>query len=360
MNIKRCTYRYAYNQDKKLIDIYSLTKEERDISIFVCLGCGKPMQAVLGKQRQYFRHIHIEDDATCNGETYLHLLAKYKIKELFDTRDNFEIGFCQTKRCTQYDNCPFQNEDSCQQKECYVVYDLKILYDTCELEKCIDGKCADILISSSKLPKRKPVLIEIFVSHVCDAEKLSTGLKIIEIPIRNERDVEHLLENLQHAEITDINKKRKNRSQVVLFNFKDICNGAERDFARDLKRFYVTKDGEIHYENNTANCLFWNKRIHPEAIAEYVCDIFSHMAIDCFINIFLYLNGIPCKKSCKDCRYFNNDKHFRCCNLHKKYSTPEHPQMGDANQCKYFMYESYLIKEVEDTIRKRDFKYQKL
>lgn len=171
-------FRYALCNGQ-IMCIDDVTKEIRQSSTFTCIGCGHEMSAALGDVREhYFRHKNSE---SCSHETYLHNLAKKRIKELFDSQDSFLIHYKAKNSCDLYGTCKLHRcENSFWQK-----IDLKVFFDTCELEKVCGNFRPDVLLTHSKFPNRK-LFIEIHVKNPCSQEKIDSGIKIIEIDVFNE------------------------------------------------------------------------------------------------------------------------------------------------------------------------------
>jgi hypothetical protein len=172
-------HKHAICNDQ-IINIDDVTIESRKSSKYTCLGCGKEMEACLGQVREhYFRHKNKEN---CSWESYLHNLAKKKLKEWFDSHDNFFIHYRAENTCHLYDICRLR---LCQ-KELIQTIDLKEFYDTCEVEKTCGDFRPDLLLSHSSFPNRK-LFIEINVHHPCTPEKIDSGYRIIEIDVSDER-----------------------------------------------------------------------------------------------------------------------------------------------------------------------------
>lgn len=182
----------AADNDGHVININEVTREKR-ASKYYCIGCGSEMSAVLGDKREHhFRH----KGAACSWESYLHKLGKRKLKERFETNDNFTIGYFIEHVCEKSKDCKLEfiySNQNCNRRELHRV-NLKELYDTCQEEVTYKGFRADLMLSHSKYPEREPVFIEISVTHDCEQEKLSSGIEIIELKITNENDALCLLE----------------------------------------------------------------------------------------------------------------------------------------------------------------------
>lgn len=183
-------YNYALDNQGNVISIVDVPEEGHLEKEFFCIGCGGPMVAAIGPKRRYFRHK--ADETNCNKESYLHKLAKFRIKQRFDDRSKpFEIKLFGTKECVR--NCKMFEEKTCTSQGLHKPIDLHNFYDTCEIEKGIEGFVADLLLSHSKHPNRAPILIEVYVKHRCTEEKINSGHKIIEVSVDSEESIERLL-----------------------------------------------------------------------------------------------------------------------------------------------------------------------
>ena len=75
-------YRTAFDENNNLVDIRDVSKEERHEHTYRCIMCGEVLLPRLGNERA--RHFYHGKDTTCDGESYIHKLAKLRIKEKFD------------------------------------------------------------------------------------------------------------------------------------------------------------------------------------------------------------------------------------------------------------------------------------
>lgn len=180
-------YHFARNSFGEIIDIKDVQKGEK--TTFYCIECGDEMSAVLGDKREHhFRH----KNSKCSYESYLHKLGKEHLKKLFDESEKFEIHNCVEFKCDK--NC----ELNCKKRNSlpeliYIQNDLKSLYDKCEVEKEYKGFIADLLLTSSKNPDIDPIFLEISHTHDCEQEKLDSGIKIIELKVKDDRDLKFKL-----------------------------------------------------------------------------------------------------------------------------------------------------------------------
>lgn len=234
-------YQYAKDKFDKLVNIDEVTSENR-ASCYYCVGCGGEMVAALGEKNiHHFRH---KVEHACDGETYLHKLGKKYIKQKFEQGKEFLIKYFVDYHCEKSNECKFSrlNKRNCNQRGLYVV-DLKKEYDTCEEESTYKGFRADLKFSSKANPNLEPTFFEISVKHDCEAKKLESGIRIIEIKISDEKDLlQQIVEKDVFSVSADNNLKYqdKNLPPVRFYNF-------ERNIVSEilLDRFWIEKD-----ENN--------------------------------------------------------------------------------------------------------------
>lgn len=231
-------YRYALCNEH-VVNIDEVTKESRKSSKFTCLGCGHEMVAVLGEVREHhFRH---KNNENCSNETYLHNLAKKRIKEIFDSNEHFHVLYAAANSCEHFDSCPFHR---CK-KEFKWPLDLKEYFDTCEIEKGCGGFRPDILLTHSEHPNRK-LFIEINVNHPCSDEKLNSGSRIVEIDVVSEQTIIYPFdEGFEHFHFFNFDFKREITPNITIDRFSLI--------AIDVKNTDSKQD--------TINCFDYNEHL---------------------------------------------------------------------------------------------------
>ena len=180
-------YKRVFDKDGNIVDISSVNEANR-LSEYYSIGSRTPMIAALGQTNQhYFR---AKRGYQLNPETELHEYAKRVLKHRFETEDHFPIKYYRKEYCTNEKDCIFYDElnHGCGKLCSHLCeYDLKEYYDTATIEGSYDGFVADVLLTSS-LHNRRPVFLEVAVTHPCTEEKKASGHKIIELFVSCEDD----------------------------------------------------------------------------------------------------------------------------------------------------------------------------
>lgn len=336
-------YAYALDKNNNIVHINDVTIERRESEQFHCIGCGEPLTACLGKVRNhYFRHTR---DISCNGETYLHLLGKRVFKETYeDCLKNgkpFEITMMLATKCSDIETCGILDSDKksespfsamCTKKE-QKTYDLTQYYHKLEIEKPFGSVIPDLTLLSDN-PNRKPIFIEIKVTHACDISKINLKKPIIELTIEQESDIEII--KSCHLEPTNRYYKEGNFSEksstsndertqctdkkVTFYNFSNLWKAPLHLHQR--MHFWVEKK-TLQCElpmNEIFNCNEENDIIEQHRIqGQYSFEIFfSKEDVDQFTHIFGVAlareNSIPLK-SCYLCLFrhieYNNYDRIR-------------------------------------------------
>lgn len=288
------------------------------------------------KNAHHFAHKSTTPD--CNPETYLHKLAKIKIKEKFDTGAPFEISLHQTCGCTDKNTCPFYKEEECKSEE-YRTYDLRKTYDTCTEEETIGNYRADLLLTSSIKPDTPPVLIEILVTHKCEEDKINSGEKIIEIEIKKEEDITNLLD----SPIVEPDKYSfdKPATKCTFHNFKRTSSDKAIE-RRAIRKFYLFESGAAYIPNlfmNIGNCRHVLHKDNHKAIIELAIDLPYDTQVSEYRLGYAKAKEMGHNvQNCHLCKYlgsgFMGDQ-STCC-LHKKFGTPQYPKGPEAMKCTYY------------------------
>lgn len=330
-----CKYHYALDEHNQTVFINDVSDEDKKLHKYHCIGCNTTMIPRRGKVREWHFAHKCDEEHNC-FETYLHELSKTLVKKNFDNSDTFKFSYYQnTEYCLHKQNCAFFDDDVCCKKSELQTYDLKDYYDTCTIEQPIDNFKADLLLTNSKNNNIKPTLIEIQVTHKCDEAKIASRYRIIELRIRNEKDIEDLLKTT----FTEKYKAKKDTDNIGFAKFHNfIKRSIETEPLEKIKtnRFYMFEDGSSYVE--PVSCASLNKK-YPENVFEAFfdeCDMYS-------TNVFGRLLAIQqkaIKGFCRFCKYYKDIDNYwtidKFCCLYKKFGTPQYPEQTQALQCKYY------------------------
>ncbi len=287
-------YLYALDCDNNLVKISDVTKDNRER--YHCLSCGMEMSAVLGnKIEHHFRHKGDE----CSRESYLHKLSKLLLKERFDKSPTFEISYYIVKGGCSNECCSLRDK-TCEENLELFTLDLKKDYNHCEIEGSYKGFRADVKLSDTRNPDRKPIFLEIYVKHKCSNDKIASGIQIIEIPVKNEDDV---LKSFDESRMVKDKELLSDKDMIKFHNFP-------RQIYPKLSLFYVYEDknGVIQSKiiRRVCNCTqngrplcknaLFEMHFKDDDIIDYIRHFFMFKAIDNQIYI----------KDCRICWMFNN------------------------------------------------------
>ena len=249
-------------------------------------------KAIRMHRRAHFYHKEV---VSCNGETYLHKLGKLYIKQHFDNSDKFCISYEVSKTCKEH-NCNLRNYNCHKEHEINQV-DLKEFYDTCTIEAPIKGFVADLLLTNSKNPNIQPTLIEICVTHPCEDEKKQSELKIIEISIKSEKDIENLFSDGTLSE--NLNKWIGNRIEFISFK-----RNIEEKLISPISRFiYYPALSPTPFKNNI-QCSIANSKIFKESIVELNVVNNKHYLEDDYFIVYNWLANRIKLKRCNMCKFY--------------------------------------------------------
>ncbi len=182
-------HRYALDADGRLADAPDLVGTPGGIE-YTCVGCGRPMVArVNGEQvRPHFAH---KAAGECGKETYLHLLAKTAFAETYRRKvaadEPYNITITAPRRCDRL--APWLPAD-CEIEQAMQTYDLTAYYREVRVETRCGEFVPDVSLHSADHPDREPVFVEVAVTHFLSEKKERSGGRIIEIPVKTEKDIE--------------------------------------------------------------------------------------------------------------------------------------------------------------------------
>ncbi len=333
-------YSYALDAENKLVHVSAAVRDAK----YFCPHCHALMIPHMGKIRRW-HFTHKANVEYCNYETYLHKIAKSKIREAFLNASKFIISYDVPALCKEKDSCKLNNGEHCVYKD-RIEHDIRQFYDTCEEEVPYKNFIADLLLSSSSKPDREPILIEIYVSHKSTAEKVADGVRIIEVQIREEEDIDEIVSSLRidGDQSSDRYYCRNDKPKNLFFNFKG-------QVLQDPSYFNKMRSNYIYYlwmhdsgDFKADRCLCDDDPMkHIPDDAHYVIGSeffwwewafleFIKRGVDVMNCLMCKYTAITTMSICEE----------RICTLYKKFGTPRHPRIKTAKTCQYFR----RIKEV--------------
>ena len=342
-------YHYALDETGTLISVEDVCPEDRNKHRYTCLGCGAEMILKAGKVKA--RHFaHKVNTEHCGVETYLHKLAKRIVKRKFESGGKFEIEYIQTVRCTDEGTCPFYNEFLCKDDVCKS-FDLRKFYDTCEEERSIDGYVADILLSDSTGKYSEPVLIEIHVSHKSTEQKVKSGLKIIEIRVSDEEDVNTLSEGSFKE-----SRRDGDEGNAHFFGFRRDAVKLEPLSCRYISKFILFESGKtfVQWRNTCREAM---RHHESKSVLELLIE-----SVDFNVKYQIGVYGIGYivavekgydVRTCAMCRFHRPGEWpfaFFCC-LYKKRGTPQNPEAYEAIRCPHYTIDQSLVQAARDDMQ---------
>lgn len=342
---------YAINSKKELVHIYDATPET---DTYYCIGCGEPMITKRGKIRAW-HYAHKNNTLNCSYETYLHRVAKHRLCERFLQYDSFTISFRVPCRCIRMNNCHWADDSQICNWDTYTTFDLKAFYGECAEEQTYNGYRADVLLFN-ELEKYPPVFLEICVSHPCSNEKIESGVKIIELTVKHEKDIEDILKTAVFEE-----------SNIVKFhNFERYIMEREPARHKGICKFTL-------YENDKMFCSYPNcmtyLQHHPKAKLEVCVEQQFYLGYSMYdYGAFVALSLYPNLRTCNLCRYHEDRmldddwetakekrKYPIFCKLYKKMGTKRYCAPTEAKTCSY--YKLYSQEQRQQISRQFDKSY---
>ncbi|MBQ9279727.1 MAG: hypothetical protein IJ845_05180 [Bacteroidaceae bacterium] len=292
-------YASENTKDGKIINISDVDAAHR-AKHYYCISCGHEMTAALGKKNEHhFRH----KGDHCGWETYLHELGKRIIKEKFENQDKFLISYKANYICNSYEQChlksPLPYIPKCIGEKLHII-DLKQYYDTCEVESTYRGFRADLKLSNSEHPEWNPTFIEIAVSHDCEKVKIDSGIRIVELKVKEEADIHKPL--IESDEIRFYNFKREIKASLKIDRLCIIKNN------EGLQRVEVEQgldcgQMETHKDNSVFEfCIS----------SESVKDINNMNFVELGLSV-ANIKNVPLKH-CAICYYYNSFHSIPCHN----------------------------------------------
>lgn len=320
-------FRYAFDENGRTVDIFTLTDEDR--KDYKCAGCESCVIPILGKiKKKHFRH---KTAKFCSFETYLHKMGKALFCEAYQncmaTNSPFYLEFKRTSLCNSCKHGP------CNVEQVFEKYDLTKLFRNLEVEKRDGEFIPDILLYNAKGDK---IYIEIANTHLITDKKIDSGVKIIEINLSKEED----LEVFKKAVISI-------KSPLVFFyNFdpKPLEKNSKASCPKTVLYFVVYPSGKANikrakifdFDKIEARKDLYISKIPLKSAYYFIKEVES-----------AFLNGAPIK-NCFLCRYHARVKRKDLseqekpifCKFLKFYTGSNH-----AAECKYFIPDKKVLEK---------------
>lgn len=334
--MKEIKYSYCLDENNELVHIDSVTEENRHSHTYHCLECGQPMIAKIGKVK--IKHFAHKIDTACNGESYLHKLAKRRIRGKFMSADSFPLTFTRNVPCCKLNSCPCYNEVCCLVKGTKILSDLKLynghkVYDNCQEEVTVGEFRPDLLLSGPMDDKLGKVFIEIYKTHESEEPKVNSGNKMIETKkIKNEADIDDI-----------INRGFIEGENCKTYNFSPRLPSIRKSDI-PITRFVLFESGAVKVLSATEYIVMCDKlsqRVYPQSVRELNLkasgiDIWGISEeggkLDSYQTGLVYLNkkGLDIK-NCILCKFYKynewQNKHvcIRYKTLGEQYHFPKQP-----------------------------------
>lgn len=190
-------YQYAINQHNQTVSIANVKNRAGH---YVCVSCGGRMAPRLGeKNEHHFYHLVNHQNRSnsmrkCTPETYLHRIAKKLFEEAYCSNEPFILRWESKHRCANakaHYKC-FKTKDN--------VINLIEKYTFIDIEKRDGSFIPDVLLRNRHGEK---LYIEFAHTHFSSQKKLLSGEKMIEIAIKEEADIERIIQTRNITETSN-------------------------------------------------------------------------------------------------------------------------------------------------------------
>lgn len=230
---------YALNSKGDFVDIVNAVKEGGE---YKCPICGSKMIMRHGKKNAW--HFAHPKETKCDYNQYLHTLAKVKIRDWFNSPQDKLIYLDEPitqATCEDIKECKIASRDKCikmlsKGKTKQKVFNLKEFYGNATLEQAYNAKDGHTYIADILCPCKKsnvaPLFIEICVTHPCEEDKKKSGLRIVEINIKSEEDIDNIING--NTVLSD--------STVNLYGFIRHPESEVAPLERNLRSFILFND----------------------------------------------------------------------------------------------------------------------
>lgn len=326
MNQPKQYYCYAIDKDGVLTNVHNAVKGRE----YFCPYCNSPMIPRQGAIRKWHFAHKPDSSFPCNYESYLHKLAKLQMKNSFDNSKQFFITFRQKFICS-VDDCPINFKEKCTWYD-YKSYDLKEVYDTCSIEKGINGFIADLILSDSTKQDKSPILVEICVSHKSTIEKINSGLRIIEIKIESEEDISGIIGSNEISQIGS--------DYIDFYNFK--MRSVLPPLKHQPNKFTLWIDNAKKIHQNNGHPLGCLSRV-PIETNDILFRIDAGFPINYEFAFAQIAKTSINLRYCYMCKFYKFVKQegTNICVFHRYSPLYKFPNVAEANTCSHYSVKEY-------------------
>lgn len=325
-------YLYALDVNEKTISISEALKDGK----YHCPYCHQRMIIREGlKKRKHYAHYR--NTQNCSYETYLHSLAKKLIENWFNSFAILKMGLKVNRPCIFYNKCKWKDirsNNECIKKD-FMIFNLKSFYNIIEVEKKYNGFIPDLLLTNKDKPNQDPIFIEIYVTHPCSEEKKNSNIRIIEIKLNNEEELEDLI----------IDNLLKESENIKLYNFNPRPIPIIIENFKRLSKIVVYNDMRIERKN--VNCKSFQNREKDSIYEITYSTMWDNPALFGMVKAY---EEFPSIKNCILCK--NHVNHFYNvypCLLHKDLKLEDMKSKYRAYKCPSYEIDKEKIKTCLET-----------
>lgn len=334
----------AIDEQNTIVNLYNPDEIDTNKHTYFCIACGKEVFIDVDDWGDY-SFSHLDENAPCEDDFYLHEAAKKVLCGRFNTRQKFDVYIPQRHLCEKGNNCSLFNE-SCCSTAIPMPYDLKAYgYESCEIEY----KFPNEQFSYDAVLKRgddlKTAIVIVIDADTCHIEPENLKNRAIEVAVRCESDIFRLYGEPLCGE------------GFRFFNFehKNLKTTSWEKINREVLKFTLFSSGK--YYLGIESCMSAKKR---SAIYEMVIskDTGNHKAMRQYAVLHCYNNQkVLCL--CEICYFLKNTNgfynHETICTRYKTKGTPRNPFETMPIKCPYFSLDRNLVITLQKECQSLEF-----
>lgn len=326
-------YQYALDKENEIVNIDTIIVKTSDV--FICIACGNILIPKIGKIRK--KHFSHKIQYNCSPETYLHKLGKRifinEYSKCLKEGIPFVIELPEIRICNRFeDKFGITCKISPKTKE----FNLTKYFKNIIEEQFDNNFKPDIQLTGQNNEK---IYIEIAVTHKVTDEKINSGVRIIELLITQEED----LDFIKSRKILPSNNK------IKLYNFKDlISKGSHCQKSKcesSFQTFILYKTGKSNLRDvslSELQHLVVNEKIDFHKFTEktsYNNELFKSEVIKAFNDGYKITNCFLCRYHAQNKGYYNEGSIF--CKFRKITGNS-----NIASECSYYKPDTKCFPEV--------------